>query len=348
MRKQLYGIFLVILLAGCDTCSKKKITIAEWAVAIDESSFHSGQVIEARLKYIHDEIAIDSVVYIFNGEEIASNKDLKQAVKVPTAGLSLGSHTIKGIVYKDGEPEVHSANFILLSDKKPEEIIAVAAKVYPHSTDNFTEGFFVHDGMFYESTGLNGKSYVYRYKPGSTSLEKLVTMDSLYFGEGIVWFDDKMYQLTWQGGHGFVYDVNTWKTIKEFHYGTEGWGFTHDGKNLIMSDGSNRLFYLDPATLSIQRILEACDDMGKVINLNELEYVDGFIYANIWQTEKIAKIDASNGKVVAILNCEKLMDESEVTSDTKEMNGIAYDPVVKKLYITGKNWPKIYELTLVP
>jgi glutamine cyclotransferase len=343
MRKVVYVIILAIFITGCDKCNKPNKPIARWDVNLDDSSIPSGREIMAKLVYADEEKAIDSVVYTFNGSARTST-DLHTEIKFPTAGIPVGSYTLKAILYFDQKSEVHTSHFTIVSDKAPEEITAKASRVYPHSIDNFTEGLFVHDGMFYESTGLNGKSFVYRYKLGSESPEKLVTMDSIYFGEGIVWFDNKVYQLTWQGGHGFIYDPGTWKTIKEFHYGTEGWGFTHDGKNLIMSDGSNRLFFLDPNTLSIMRIQEVCDDKGKVSSLNELEYVDGFIYANIWQTETIAKIDASNGKVVAILNCENLMTESERTDDMHEMNGIAYDPAKKALYVTGKNWPKIYQV----
>jgi glutamine cyclotransferase len=194
---------------------------------------------------------------------------------------------------------------------------------------------------------MNGNSFICLYKLGSKTQERLTTLPNEYFGEGSMLYDNKLIQLTWKNGLGLIYDAATLKQTGQFRIGGEGWGLTYDGKNLIMSDGSHRLFYLDKETYAVSKIVEVYDNKGKVLNINELEYIDGIIYANIWQTDKIAKINTTNGKVMAYINCEGLLTEAEIQEYKCDvLNGIAYDPQTKKLYITGKNWPKIFELKL--
>lgn len=224
--------------------------------------------------------------------------------------------------------------------------------VYPHDTASFTEGLLVHNGQLYESTGGSPKldSYISWFGPvdlASGKQVKKVLLDTSYFGEGITIFNGKLYQLTWEHQIGFVYDATTLQKIKDFTYTGEGWSLTHDGKSLIMSDGSSNLRYLDPESLKVQKILGVEDNNGPVSNINELEWIRGYIYANVWQTNYIIKIDPANGKVTGKYDLTALYDEAKKKFSAADvLNGIAYDSAANKVYITGKTWPNLYEIKI--
>lgn len=220
-------------------------------------------------------------------------------------------------------------------------------KTLPHNTEAFTEGLTIHAGKVLESTGQNGRSWVAEVDPGSGVHTKKITLDNRYFGEGMTVLHNKLYYLTYQTKIGFIYDATTYKQIGEFSFDTEGWGLTHDNKNLIMSVGSDKLYYLDTATLKVARTLSVTEKGKGVKNLNELEFVDGYIFANVYETSTIVKIDPANGKVVGRLNLSVLVDEiKRMFPETAEMNGIAYDPNSKAMLVTGKNWPRTYLIRL--
>jgi glutamine cyclotransferase len=194
----------------------------------------------------------------------------------------------------------------------------------PHDTEAFTQGFYVHNGELYESTGQAG-SWIGIVNVNSGKADKKVILSDEYFGEGITILNNKVYQLTWQNKKGFVYDVKTFKKLREFEYSTEGWGITSDGKNLIMSDGSHKLFYLDTTTLKSIKTLEVKYENAPMKELNELEYINGYIYANIWQTDRIVKINPANGEVVATLDLENLSNQAKMINPQMDvLNGIAY------------------------
>ncbi len=345
LKKYLPALFLLMVMAGCDNCNSKK-KIAQWYAPIDGSTLPTGTMIDARLKFIDGDEKIDSMVYTFNGARtLYISPTLNEPVKISTDTLKPGEYSLKTILYFKNKKEEHIANITLLSDIVPQFLKMKTGAVYPHSKANFTEGLFFNNGMVYESTGMNGNSFICRYKLGSTTPERLTTLANEYFGEGSMLFDNKLVQLTWKNGVGIVYDAKTLKKTSEFKISGEGWGLTYNGSNLIMSDGSHRLFFLDKESFAAVRILEVYDNKGRVTNLNELEYINGIIYANIWQTDNIVKIDAKTGKVLAYIDCEGLLTESEIEQNKADvLNGIAYDPQTKKIYITGKQWPKIFEL----
>lgn len=222
--------------------------------------------------------------------------------------------------------------------------------VFPHDPTAFTEGLFVHDGQMYESTGGQPQSNDFKSWFGPVDIKtgtflKKVMLDTSYFGEGINIFGDKLYQLTWQSHIGFVYDAKTFKKIKDFPIAGEGWALTNDGTYLIMSDGTSNLRYLDPETLKVAKILGVQDNNGPVSNINELEYIKGFIYANQYLTSYILKIDPASGRVVGKLDFTSLDNELKAKHpDAMEMNGIAYDSAADKIYVTGKAWPNLYEV----
>ncbi len=219
---------------------------------------------------------------------------------------------------------------------------------YPHNRASFTQGLLFDKGVLYESTGLNGRSAVkiVDLKTGKTL--KSQQLPRKYFGEGIAVVGDKIIQLTWRSKTGFVYNKGTLKPIKKFRYNTQGWGITYDGKYMIMSDGSSALYFMDPNTFKVIGTLEVYGDSGKVSNLNELEYIDGEIYANIWGTEKMARINPKTGRVTAWIDLSGLLSDKDKNPRVDVLNGVAYNSENGNLYVTGKLWPKLFEIELVP
>jgi glutamine cyclotransferase len=218
--------------------------------------------------------------------------------------------------------------------------------VLPHNAQAYTQGLVVHNNKILESTGLNGTSWVGEVNPASGDHDKKIVLDKQFFGEGITVLNNKLYYLTWKSGIGFVYDARTYKKLREFKYDPkikEGWGLTHDNKNLIQSDGTDKIHFLDTASLQVVRTITVTDGNMKIKELNELEYVNGYIYANVWQTNWIVKIDPANGRVVGKLDFSPLGNEIQATApDADVLNGIAYDKNSRAFLITGKLWPKSY------
>ena len=239
----------------------------------------------------------------------------------------------------------------VVENNVPATLNYTITNVYPHNTTSYTEGLEWHDSTLYESGGNYKKSRLARVSLHTGLDIKTVKLDDKYFGEGITVLNGKLYQLTYEEGKCFVYDFKTFKKIKEFDYEGEGWGMTNDGKYLIMNNSSNNLYYRDPETFKIVKTLGVYDNNGAVGNINELEFVNGVIYSNIYQTNYIIKIDTATGKVLAkadfsyVLNKyapNAISDQSQATDEV--LNGIAYDSTGKRFFITGKHWPKLFEV----
>ena len=217
---------------------------------------------------------------------------------------------------------------------------------WKHDTQAFTQGLLIHDGKLFESTGQD-QSYIAIVDIKTGKPDKKVVLDEKYFGEGIAVLNNKVYQLTWQNKVGFVYDLKSFEKLREFTYETEGWGLTHDNHHLIMSDGTEKLIYLDTATLQTVKTVRVKDEKGFVTRLNELEYMEGFILANQWETNRILKIDPQSGNVVGVLDLTPIVQEAKLDYPRAEvLNGIAYHPGTKLLIVTGKFWPSSYVLQL--
>jgi glutaminyl-peptide cyclotransferase len=231
--------------------------------------------------------------------------------------------------------------------------------VYPHDTLSYTQGLIVFNGQMLEATGGSPaynpyKSWVGKVDLKTGKVSQKIPLDASYFGEGITILNNKLYQLTWTSKKGFVYDAATMKKLQEFPLKTEGWGITNDSANLIMSDGSSNLYFLNPTNFSTLKVVGVTDNNGPVNNLNELEYYKGYIYANKYQTYYILKIDPSNGQVVGRADMTGILEKYSNENTNKEkytsgdavLNGIAFDGQTGKLFITGKLWPSLYEITL--
>ncbi|HKQ73561.1 MAG TPA: glutaminyl-peptide cyclotransferase [Blastocatellia bacterium] len=218
---------------------------------------------------------------------------------------------------------------------------------YPHDTAAFTQGLVFHQGAFYESTGLNGSSSLRHVELETGRVLNHKKLADEYFAEGLALFNGRLYQLTWQTRRGFVYDLDSFNQLRDFNYAGEGWGLTHDNRSLIMSDGTSRIRFLNPDTFEIQRVITVRDSGGDITQLNELEYIKGEIYANIWLTDRIARIDPQSGKVTAWINLSGLLSPEDRSRPVDVLNGIAYDEASDRLFVTGKYWPKVFEIKVI-
>lgn len=218
---------------------------------------------------------------------------------------------------------------------------------YTHDRDAFTQGLVFEDGTLYEGTGLYGKSSLRRVDLETGDVLQVHPLSAEYFGEGITIFEDTIVQLTWQSKKGFIYDKNSFEVLRDFKYETEGWGITSDGKRLIMSDGTSTLYFIDPDTLKTIGNIQVNDEGRPVNNLNELEYVKGQIYANIWHTDNIAMIDPNNGRVTGWADLSGILPAQLNSTAEDVLNGIAYDVKNDRLFVTGKLWPQLFKIELV-
>jgi glutamine cyclotransferase len=217
---------------------------------------------------------------------------------------------------------------------------------HPHDRQAFTQGLIYADGFLYEGTGLHGSSSLRKVELASGRVLKEIRLAPIHFGEGITAFGDWIVQVTWRSRVGFVYDKRTFRLLRQFTYPHEGWGITHDGKRLIMSDGTSTLHFLDPKDFRETAVVSVFDERGPVTGLNELEYVQGVIYANIWPTNLIAVIDPGTGRVTARIDLKGLLDPGDAAG-ADVLNGIAYDARSDRLFVTGKMWPKLFEIKIV-
>jgi glutamine cyclotransferase len=221
-------------------------------------------------------------------------------------------------------------------------------KSYPHDTSAFTQGLEYHDGFLYEGTGIVGRSSVRKVDLATGKVFQNFDVPRPFFGEGITVFDNQVLELTWQSQTGFVYDKSNFRVLRSFNYPGEGWGLTNDGKQIYMSDGSAQIRIWDPTTLKEIRRITVKDGNVPVNELNELEFVRGEILANVWQTDRIARISPVDGKVLGWIDLSGILPQSERTNPDSVLNGIAYDAAADRLFVTGKLWPKIFEIKLVP
>src|SRR5258706_2337959 len=216
-------------------------------------------------------------------------------------------------------------------------------RTYPHDPHAFTQGLEYYGGYLYESTGIAGQSTLRKVALDNGQVIQKVSLPSEYFGEGLTIFRGKIYQLTWLSKKGFVYNLRAFRQVGEFPYDTEGWGLTHDDRSLIMSDGTNKIRYIDPASFAVTRTIELYAEGQGVANLNELEYVKGEILANIWHSTRIARVDPSSGQIVAWIDLSSIAAQ-EPHREEEVLNGIAYDKAADRLFVTGKKWSKLFEI----
>lgn len=236
-------------------------------------------------------------------------------------------------------------DFAEIMDKLPAYTYEVL-HVWPHDPDAFTQGLLFIDGALFESTGLKGHSSLRRVELQTGTIVQRVDMAPQYFAEGLTVLNGKLFQLTWQNQTGFVYDLRNFRHELNFAYTGEGWGLATDGRWLIMSDGTDSIRFLNPETFEENRKITVTADGQSITRLNELEYINGEIFANVWGTDYVLRIDPTTGHVIGIIDLSGLLTDQEHNKKTSVLNGIAYDPLTDRLFITGKYWPKIFEVRL--
>ena len=297
-----------------------------------------------------DRFPIDSSCILINGQEVVKlGKDIKEH-KLSLPKEKVGTTTIKVVCWHpNGKKGVHSVKIFLKPSTAPQKYNYEIVKVFPHDKGAYTQGLQYHDGYMYEGTGQCGASTLRKIDMQKGDILSVINLEEEYFGEGITIYKNKIYQLTWRSQKGFVYNLENFSLESTFSYHTEGWGITTMEQQLVMSDGSNRLYFVNPDNFHITREIEVYDNQGKVEQLNELEYVNGLIWANIWMTDRIVAIDPNSGVVKAELDMNGLLTPAERNSLNDQddvLNGIAWNASKQTFYVTGNRWPKLFEIKI--
>jgi len=344
---KIYKALVVILLASLSFSCK---TTDEDFFTINESKIKAQYTIEDVLTIEVDNPKtqkIDSIVYIINDKKVGSSKSIS-SFSFPLKNQKLGYQNIKSAIYYDGTIELDSTRIEIISSLEPKILSFTLVNTYPHDNKAYTQGLEFYNGVLYEGTGQRGESTLRKtnYKTGNIELK--VDLEPRFFGEGITFLNGKIYQLTWEETTALVYDAKTLKKLKELPYAKkiEGWGLTNDGKYLYQSDGSEKIYKLNPEDLSVIDYVNVYSKDTKVKELNELEWVDGKIYSNVYQKNAIVIINPSTGVVEGVINLAELESKTTPIAERDVLNGIAYNPITKTFFVTGKNWDKMFEIKI--
>ncbi len=285
---------------------------------------------------------IDSVRYYLDGKRLSANSDIN------IQNNRLGKHAVSATVFF-GEKQKQLTNTIhFLAAKAPEIYVYEIVNEFPHDKDAFTQGFEFHNGFLYESTGQYGESSLRKVNLETGEVLQKHDLDKKYFGEGMTIFGNNAYLLTWQSKKGFVFDLETFYLKNEFVYNQskEGWGLTHNADKLIKSDGTERIWFLNTETQKEETFIEIYTNKRKADDLNELEYINGKIYANMWQRNSIVIVNPANGAIEGIADLKGLQSKAGQSGNDHVLNGIAYDATNDRLFVTGKRWNKVFEIKL--
>lgn len=288
---------------------------------------------------------IDSVSYVLNGKKVSENIDL--------SAIKLGKQNIKATVYYNGQSQNASLNIIILNSISPKIYDFKVINEYPHDITSYTQGLEFYNGELYESTGRRGESKLRKVNYKTGEILKNIDLAKEYFGEGLTILNNNIYQLTWERGVGFVYDVNTFEKKSSFKYGKskEGWGLCNDNSVIYKSDGTEKIWILNSETLVEQGFIQAYTNKGKISNLNELEWVNGKIYSNRYQKNGVAIINPNNGAIEGVIDFSSLINkitkQQNWDSLNNVLNGIAYNPDTKTIFVTGKHWNKLFEVEII-
>jgi glutamine cyclotransferase len=338
--KVLKIIIVAALISGCGNSSKpiKHFLIQTNA---DKNVISNTDTLKLSLSNPSNK-KIDSVNYVMNNSPVADIFSLQNS--------SLGEKMIKAEVFYDGKKEVALQKVIVVNGSTPKLYSYELLNTYPHDITSYTQGLEFYKGVLYESTGQYGESKLRALNYKNDAILNNVNLSRSYFGEGLTVLNDKIYQLTWKEGRGLIYDVNTFETLGSFNYGQskEGWGLCNDGRQLYKTDGSENIWILNAETLEEERFVQAYTNKGRLTNLNELEWVEGKIYANRYQKNGVAIINPINGAIEAVLDFKELKNKVTNHPGLDVLNGMAYNPDTKTLFVTGKRWDKLFEVRIIP
>src|SRR5690554_4866134 len=346
-------LLLLFVVAASYSCSNQSIRsrkpVSSISILPAAKNYTHGSTVSVKVDTKLRNGEIDNIKLFYNGTLVKESNELSFTLE----GLKLekiGNNTLHVVATKtDNVNNSRSSNITVLSDLSPKKYTYAKVKDYPHNTNFYTQGLEYHDGFIYEGTGEHGKSGIFKVNlnSGNTVMEHF--LNPKYFGEGITLLNDKIYQLTYRAQKGFVYNPDDFAVIDSFRYESkEGWGLTNDGKYLIMSNGTHELIWIDPVDFSEYKKIEVANRAGLVNYLNELEYINETIYANVYTTNMIVQIDPETGKVLSEVNMEGILNMYINSTDTVDyLNGIAYDNVNDRLFVTGKWWPRLFEINLI-
>ena len=340
MFKSLTIIFLSALAISCGSSSAEKKKNLSIKTNTENHALSIGKTLEFSLNN-PKEYDLGTVTFTFDGKPVSSSVELKD--------MKLGEHQLQAQINLDGEPETLVQTIIVLNNVTPKVYTYNIINEYPHDITSYTQGLEFYQGELYESTGQYGESKLRKVNYTTGEVLKNVDLPKEYFGEGLTILNDKVYQLTWRRGTGFVYDVNTFEKLSSFKYNEsqEGWGICNDGNVLYKSDGTEKIWTLNPETLMEEGFVQAYHLKGKVVELNELEWVEGKIYANRYQKNGVAIINPTNGAVEGVIDFTPLHNKVTQHPKLDVLNGIAYNPETKTLFVTGKRWDKLFEVEII-
>lgn len=332
------GVAIVLLAASCKTSKLEFISPQSGNRVV------YGESVTFTLNF--PTTSLDSVVYSVDGSTWTTKTDTS-SLTIDSRKLGLGDKSISARFYAGGKEEIAYSSVLVLPPAAKNYTYEVV-NVFSHDSTAFTQGLQFDGGILYETTGRHGESSLRKVDLVSGKVLKKVSLEDKYFGEGMTIVDNKIVFLTWQSGIAFIYDKNSFERLSSFNYNNskEGWGITYDGQNLIKSDGSNKLYFLDKSTGQETRLVNVYDENGPVDNLNELEYIDGKVYANVYQKEEIVIINPEVGAVEGRINLVGMYNNPNRTPYDMELNGIAYDHHAERLFVTGKLWNKLFEIKL--
>jgi glutamine cyclotransferase len=343
---------LALLAFGCSCNNPSKDTMADYSISPEAgTTYKAGDAVKIKVAFPAD-VKVDSVVYLLDAMKLGVAKD-SAGISIKTDTIPLGIKVITAKVYAAGKTQEVTTNILLLAAKAPEQLTYKVEKTFPHDTSSYTEGLQYVDGVMYESTGEENHSTIQKVNLQTGKAIQVTKLEDKYFGEGLSVIGSKVVQVTYRNKVGFVYDKSNLKLLNTFanNVGVEGWGMCFDGKKLYMDDSTNRIWFLDKDTYQQKGYIDICDDQHQIDSVNELEYIDGKLYANVYQTDDILVIDPKTGAVLQKINMKDLYPMAERPQDrdwgNNVLNGIAYDAATKRIFVTGKKWPKMYQVKFV-
>lgn len=357
----LYFLLLSVCFVSCISCRSKTenrikngkpekkeffvLTSPKNGVTLKSDKSGNGDVLLLDIKNLTDSVKMDSCTFLIDGKQFARYNSLPQEVSL--SSLKMGVRRISLLVYSGNNVvETILFNIKIIPASAPLLYSYTVAKEYPHDANAYTQGLFYSEGFLYEGTGQKGSSTLRKVEPETGKVLQKHSLDNKYFGEGICLHDGKIYQLTWENREGFIYSYPDFVQIGKFNYNSEGWGITGDGVNLWMSDGTANIYKLNPNNMNIIDQIEVYTNQGAQTNLNELEYINGEIWANVYTEHYIVIINPKTGEVTGKIDLTGILKKELRKQNTDVLNGIAYDKEKNRIFVTGKNWPRLFEIEI--
>lgn len=344
--KALSIILLGLILGSCGDSKKNASSYFSFNTSDFKSHYQSNDTVTLEVTNLQNK-TIDSIIYYVNEVKIDAKKGNEKAT-FDLKNKKLGYQNLKALVYFEGDSVAISDRIELVSDISPKLLSYKIVNTYPHDTTSYTEGLEFYRDTLYESGGSYNKSKFFKYDYKTGKVYKQLNVDGKYFGEGLTIINNKLYLLTYKEKTGFIYNADTWELEKTFTFDKdiEGWGMTNDGTNIYQSDGTEKIWTMNPDTQKMTDYINVYTNVSKIKSVNELEWIDGKIYGNIFTKDAIAVIDPKTGSVEAVIDLSALKSQIK-NKEADVLNGIAYNPKTKTIFITGKNWDKMFEIKVL-